>query len=104
MGGGVDAQRYRQHIDEEQGTEGEQDRQPQSLPDQVFDLPLIAERLAKIPVYEPAGPVEVTLPQRLIQSVAPAQRFGLDHRAAVTILLLEDRDLLIQVIPWRQLN
>jgi hypothetical protein len=103
VGRGIDPDRERHHPGEQDGGEGDDERQEQTVADHRVDRQVVLERVAEVAAKQTAQPDQILLPPGAVEAVDLAQVLDL-LALDVLALGLQLGDVAGQVVAGRQLD
>ncbi|MNT38571.1 hypothetical protein D3C72_1747730 [compost metagenome] len=103
MRGGVDADGEGDQPGEDDGDEGDEDRQPEPVADDGADGQLVFEGIAEIALQHTGEPMDISQQRRLIEAIFLPQRFDLLHVDAFA-LRPDLCDIALEIVAGRQLD
>lgn len=101
--GGIEADREGDDPGEDDGDEGDEDREPQAVADDVTHRQFVLEGVTEIALEHSRHPVDVTQERRLVEAILLPQRLNLLHVDAFA-LRPDLGDVALEIIARRQLD
>ncbi len=99
----IDPDRKRDDVGEDDRRERHQKRQQQPIADHLVDRQVVEEGIAHVAVQQPADPVQVLLPQRLVEAVLRLEKGDLGE-VGLFALALQLGDIGREIVARRQVD